>query len=604
MVRFFAVGCLVTLVGAVISVGGVASASGNWSGADPLSGDYGHCNAKVEYQAPGVDQTLGATTDTANGWSLAYACQAEIPSGDVVKMLDQYAMLSGSRYHYEMIGYNSADAAYELPYGQYQPTGACGVGRVYWMGSPNVSGVAGFATTNAVGVTCTAPFSAFSQGNFVTGGDQGMFGFGSGVGGPPMPSYFNGTAGALDSFGEVTGATYGSTVTSGNVAVAFTGWISYPECDDVGGSTSYGGTLGYQCPGTNQPYYSQNMFNYPSSTACLTGSYAPSLPIHGPTMMYAGAGNGRRTLTLDTVSCGWVGSVGPSMPSSYFTGGSSTPPVTPCSLVSVSGDATQTGDGSTSYPLSVTYTGPASELVMDPNDGGSIGGLTVHGQPFSGDSKVNTAPSSPWHTSAVFASGQSVGNAEFWCYYQGTWYWGTTVTGVVGGPPGGAFNLGACLSSSLGSMSLTDPVSWVTGIGSSMGCVLQWLFIPDAAAVSGISTQFGVSSSTPSIGTDSASQWLGSFVQGVAAMPGTALTSIQTAADGGSCALPGDPSFSIGGHSFVGCDALTGITPGHAPTSGGNTALAVLRDFLTAGFYLEVTIGLFMFLRKVLAAGS
>jgi hypothetical protein len=133
---------------------------------------------------------------------------------------------------------------------------------------------------------------------------------------------------------------------------------------------------------------------------------------------------------------------------------------------------------------------------------------------------------------------------------------------------------------------------------------LQWLFIPDPSAVSGLSTDFGVNSSTPSIGTDSASQWLGSFVAGVGAMPGAALTSIKSAADGGTCALPGDPNFSIGGHTFNGCNAVSGIEPGNAPTSDGNTALGVLRDFLTAGFYLEVTIGLFMFMRKVLSAGS
>lgn len=46
------------------------------------------------------------------------------------------------------------------------------------------------------------------------------------------------------------------------------------------------------------------------------------------------------------------------------------------------------------------------------------------------------------------------------------------------GSSGGRPSLSECFGDALGSMSLTSPVSWVTGIGRMSVCLVQWLFIP------------------------------------------------------------------------------------------------------------------------------
>ena len=76
---------------------------------------------------------------------------------------------------------------------------------------------------------------------------------------------------------------------------------------------------------------------------------------------------------------------------------------------------------------------------------------------------------------------------------------------------GGAFDFSEC-TSELGSMSLDDPVSWVTGLGGFAVWGVKWLFEPSASDWRNLTDQFDINSTAPTVGASSASQWLGAGV--------------------------------------------------------------------------------------------
>ncbi len=323
---------------------------------------------------------------------------------------------------------------------------------------------------------------------------------------------------------------------------------------------------------------------------------------------------------IDAWTCG---TGPPAMPSNYFEGGTTSGDVKPgnCNVTAVNAqpeplDGYQAG---THYPVTFTFNSQASEFAIDPNSGAG-GALSTFGRgvtqvTLESDASVSQAGPSPFTMS--FSPGVSgVTDPILYCedaqgavYDLGTLSEWTSGSSVCADPanPGcsteGSFNLGDCFASA--GWSLTDPVSWVTGALSDGACVTEWLVIPSQSIVQSTEDQFGVSSSTPASGGDSASQWLGTFAGAATSIPTTDVSAMQSYADSGSCSLPGNGTITISGHSFSACDIFTETNPSSSSNSTAvNTGLGIIRDLLSALVYLAAVIGLVGLVRRTLASGG
>ena len=323
--------------------------------------------------------------------------------------------------------------------------------------------------------------------------------------------------------------------------------------------------------GSNQDFYiagaittSNLIFGQspPCSVVSVTGHQDPlTLEFTDYTYSFDIAGPVNRIIASANVNPGFTSNTPPNYSPSFntaasqYTGGNN--PGT-LSYVYTSGDPTPSGDGT-------------SNLTMDFNQ------TTVNST--SGGNNLPTQLNA-W----CYASGQgwfSLGNLLSSSIIGETYTPPTPPTG----PP--TSTIGQCLASDgLG----IDPASWVPGLVKMGTCGLQWLFIPSSKALSSLANSFGVQSNAPTVGSDSASQWLGNIGYMLAEGPAQGAQAIQTCATNG-CSAPlitdgitihaGSRTFSVSAPQ-----AITAVA-----TSDGSWS-AILVDILAAAllvvFFLEV----------------
>jgi len=177
-------------------------------------------------------------------------------------------------------------------------------------------------------------------------------------------------------------------------------------------------------------------------------------------------------------------------------------------------------------------------------------------------------------------------------------YPGSTYSSAGGGssPPG---SFGACVASA--GMSLTDPLSWVTGAMEIGRCTLVVLFVPSSASVSSLTNLFGITSNDPT-GSVGASAWLGSMVRILASAPASEVAAVQTVADSGSCYAnaPSVPSMTIGGQSIGVCAILS--APSTVTNQNASGWLTFLKDVLSVAIYGGAALLLFGLVRRMLGS--
>lgn len=281
------------------------------------------------------------------------------------------------------------------------------------------------------------------------------------------------------------------------------------------------------------------------------------------------------------------------MPDSYWTGGSAIDS-SACSAISVGpgGAGGLDAVAGHQYRFTVTYTGPATKLVVSPDPKGTTytGGsyitlATVPGN-WSKDTTELDATGSPQAVDLVMSATATV-YPHFYCWNGAALYdlgppggVGNTTECALGGttsctPTGGgasvcgyggvevgtagcAVDLSVCLDSTgLG----LNPVTWVPGLVSDMGCLLSWAFLPLSISTTSLAD--------PIIGAFPFN-WLNDGMDGVS----TLLSGFNDAASQSACDAP---SFGTGPFSVSGRTLSVGATlpaPASLGCSGDQAASA------------------------------
>ena len=252
---------------------------------------------------------------------------------------------------------------------------------------------------------------------------------------------------------------------------------------------------------------------------------------------------------------------------------STTTTSSPCSLVGMNfPPPTTTSDGSTVYNGTADWNGLASQFeVLDPAQPASGATTTVDGKSFYTDQILlnQQATGKPELFSYTPPSGDSV-DVDMWCDYEGTWYdWGLASDanfiqpinpgGGGGAGSGGCFDLASVIQTS--GMSLTNPVSWVTGLAKDFGGVVEWVFVPCTSTWDSLTNQFGFTSSggrsgcgatQPGLSTGNVTQWLGAGFTLITDGPScsfSTMASEESAGETSSYLSTGD-TFHDNGQSF------------------------------------------------------
>ena len=360
-------------------------------------------------------------------------------------------------------------------------------------------------------------------------------------------------------------------------------------------------------------------FNGASTTASDSDS---------PLLYYeAGSGHSSVPLKLDSFTCQSGPPVGDrvQVPSTYYTGGAADGGVySPCGLISVTGLQKEglTYSSGQGYSATFHYTGGADQIVVDPGDLGSatvkIGVSDTSGTEVDVPTDASIAQAYDGVTVSWSPSTTGAWDPQFWCVSGGVAYWwydaytalqqvppntvqicynagaGSTTTfagATPGNLPGASFNLDQCFSAA--GWSLTNPVSWVTGGLHDGLCILEWLFVPSLASLTGFVNLFSVSSSGASSAT--LGQWFGTLTSWTTSWPSTAVGEVQTAEQTGGCSV-GGPTVSAGAQSFNVCSLVS--------TAGGVADWSPIKAVVGAGFVLMMGLALFHLLRRAVTGNT
>jgi hypothetical protein len=306
-------------------------------------------------------------------------------------------------------------------------------------------------------------------------------------------------------------------------------------------------------------------------------------------------------MQLDSITCGGSGGSSAATPSNNYVGGAGLASTIPCVLVSSTPLSTATADGKTSYPVTLNFTGPADAIWADPVDESTPEQTLPGGDTVSADAKEYSSPSSPITVSLKPTSGTLVDGANFWCVYDGVDYnWGSgnpsegaPGPGGASGASGGSFDLSTCLATS--GMSLTDPVSWITGGAKDGLCVLEWLFVP-GSEISTLEQNFGIGSDAPT-GSAPSAEWVGSIVSLFTSGPATTISDIQSSASSDDCSSSFDTIKVVGevSHGVSLCDVLTSVS-----SNTSSAPWSFIRSIVLAGFLVGFFIGLVLLMRRTL----
>jgi hypothetical protein len=296
----------------------------------------------------------------------------------------------------------------------------------------------------------------------------------------------------------------------------------------------------------------------------------------------------------------------------------------PCTLIGASFDTGIAGssvpppvsDGSTVYNGTMDWSGEAAGFVLLDPDAAATGGTSSYdGKTFYTDQidVEQNATGKPELFSYTPAVGDTL-DVHMWCEDLGVWHdWGlasaagyvTPITPTPSGSPGGCFSLGAHLATS--GMSLTNPVSWVTGGAKDIGFVIEWAFVPCQSSVDGLENEFGVGGTNVCSGTARASmsQLFGCMTGGLVVAPSADVAAIQTASTSGSCGDIGgsSDSLTVAGHTVGPCDLLADTSNTHF-SAGASTAMSTVELIETAAVYIFAALGLIFFIRSTLGGAK
>lgn len=291
-----------------------------------------------------------------------------------------------------------------------------------------------------------------------------------------------------------------------------------------------------------------------------------------------------------------------------------------CTFAGASGSTGQTGDGTTSFDVTVAYEGSVTGLVaVDDSAPSGTDAETIDGKAFNGllDYIAGPVPD-PADIEGVPISGDTW-NPDIWCDNSGTWTdWGK-VSSLVANPLGAGTtgtDPGTISCYQTSGMTLTDPVSWITGAWRDGECLIKQLFEPSSASVEAIQETFGLGGSATCTGALGIAAWTGCLSKAVIATPSTDVASFKTAVDGGACSnsllgtsgvwqLQAVNRISAPSASFGMCSVLLDATPGAADSSSGtNSAESLVQELLTAAVYIFAILWLVQFLRKTIRSGA
>ena len=294
-----------------------------------------------------------------------------------------------------------------------------------------------------------------------------------------------------------------------------------------------------------------------------------------------------------------------------------------CTLVGAT-EKYAVSDGTTNYPLVVSWTGIADrvEAVDDSVTSGTT--VTIDGKSFfsaglnldyvvtSGDQSLSESVT-PVAPDAV--------DSHLWCYTGSSWVdWGMATSDPYSGvitPPvvvqpvgtgstqcstdGGAFCLYTCITGA--GMSLYNPVSWVTGAFYWITCGVRWVFQPSRETWQGLTNQFGLGGAAvcSSGAKASITQLFGCMAGGVVVAPAADVAAIKSAASSGSCSATtgGTSALVIAGQSVTAC-SLVADTGNSDFSSGASGSLSDIEVVETAAVYIFAALALIFFIRGTL----
>ena len=302
-------------------------------------------------------------------------------------------------------------------------------------------------------------------------------------------------------------------------------------------------------------------------------------------------GSDMQGVLTDVASCSQGSYSFPAFPSDVYAGSSDAGAANaPCALTSVVTKLTgsTTGDGSTAYPVTFTWSGSGSAVVIEgTGQTGSSNTLTLHGQSFSDGVVYDDTASSPDTLSVTLPSGQGTGALAAYCWSGSAWYdWGPPVNGggyaVTPGSGGGSLSGASC--DPLAGMSLYNPVSWVTGWWQVGVCTIEFLVVPSSVSVSNLTGT--VTSHAPFSYAADVTGGVVHFVTGLEADVGSA------------CSAPAISPFPAGSLSDVGSSyaAFNVTLPTPEGVCSGGTAAGNLfgfRSAIRAGLLLVMLAGVF-----------
>lgn len=570
--RLLAAVCCVGVLCVVPLGAGLAGASPpGWTIGAPDSVGDGECNEVV--------QTNGSGTNDS-GYMVQLACQLIVPVGQTLYAAVPRTETTFFKSNTQVLNWSPGSSGH----GEVDPShSSCGVSTLMFMG------VASDQTDDGTqdAVSC----ESVTGSRFISGGSEPSF--------PSLISKMQVAIGELDT--ETVGPSESCSLSGGSCnAVSLRESLVFPSNS---GSDACSKDLDADCVGGVDLGSAVTLGSDIHSDGTCAGNSAINADVSGTDQALVFVGSTYEQMTVDNGSCDSIGGDSAVMPADFFTGGSASPPAAPCSLETETGQ--WQGDSSSStekYPYTFTYVGGADEIWVDPVDGASST-LSINGEDYGSDSSVVNDPSSPQTVSVEVVSGHPVAPA-FYCSYGGvTYFWGVAGASGArvpvlptgdGANGGGSFDLGACFATS--GMSLTDPVSWVTGAAQDFECVVQWLFIPSPDDVSALTGLFGVSSDSG--GSSGAGAWIGALGTFTTDFPTSAVSAIRTAADSGSCPTSGN--FTVSGASLNVCNSIAEV----GTLSGVSGPWSVIKDILTAVFLVMVVLALFHLLRRVISGNA
>lgn len=545
---------------------------------------YGECNVAFNIGS-------AVTQPEYNGYAVMLSCNVDVPNGDVPNIINPVVGVNGNTY----ATYYSED----IP-NQVDDSGTVNCSstssHLMWWGR-----ISGFGTSGDVAEACSA-------GGVSTVENCLMY-----VCAPPAifadgPTFNSSTVQEMVAFNylKASGAYTGYTGYDVQEIIAYMPW---GNCNAGISPSTYNGYAACSVSGgtTTPTYYpTTSQLNDSCTGSLIVGTQSPTSSSSPQGVIIYGSTPGTESPTQqnvveDNVTCEEESFTWPSFPSDIAPGGTDAGATSQaCTLVSINSSITGNtiGAANKNYPVTFTYTGGASIVLVDPSDNTS---LSLEGQSFASDADIDADPTSPDTISVTPTVGSAYSPYQAWCYSSSTGWvnWGSIISGsqVYSNPPGSNGNsIGGCFADS--GMTLYDPISWITGAWSLGVCVIHYLVVPSTDDIQNFTNLFGFTSSgaasgcgatAPGLTTGSITQWLGAGFTLITDGPSCSFNTMATEeadAQTSSYLSTGD-TFHDNGHDY------TVSLPAAISSATGNGQVSPFFVILLA--ILTAVIGVFLF---------